>query len=187
MSSARYEPFSSDGFAARWEPWEADGTGEELTIAWDNEAWTVSGIVGHEQVQYVLRVSPTWHVRQMLLFRDMEDPDLWLGTDGSGHWGEVNGAHRHDLAGCTDVFLSCTPFGPTVPLRRLGLGVGETAEIAAIEVDVETLAATPTHYRMTRLGERRWRMIAGDAEPVELDVDEHGLPLDAPGRFRRVA
>src|SRR5215213_5444380 len=103
-----YQAFSADGYVARWTPWDrpTDEVGEPvheaLTIAWDNEAWTASGIVGREQVHYVIRISPTWQVRQFLLFRDMDDPDLWLGTDGHGHWGEINGAHRNELDGCFD-------------------------------------------------------------------------------------
>ncbi len=58
----------------------------------------------------MIRLSATWQVRQFLLFRDLDEPDLWLGADGTGRWGEMNGAHRHDLAGCTDVELTVTPF-----------------------------------------------------------------------------
>ena len=80
-----------------------------MTITWENEAWTASGVVGapgeHNDVHYVLRISPTWHVRQFLLFRDVDEPDLWLGTDGNGRWGEINGAHRPDLDGCVDLDL----------------------------------------------------------------------------------
>jgi hypothetical protein len=40
--------------------------------------------------------------------------------------------------------------------------------------------------RYERLGERRWRVsdpTSGAAS--EFDVDEHGLVIDQPGRFRR--
>ena len=44
-------------------------------------------------------------MRQFLLFRDLDEPDLWLATDGTGRWGEMNGAHRPELDGCYDVHL----------------------------------------------------------------------------------
>lgn len=185
----RYAPFRLDGHEARWTTW--DGAAEEtLDIRWENEGWTVSGVVGREHVQYVIRLSATWQMRQFLLFRDMEDPDLWLATDGSARWGEMNGAHRVELDGCYDVALACTPFTATLPIRRLPLHVGDTAELSVALVDVETLDVRPVRRRYTRVGERRWAVTDLDAEvcdrtAAEFDVDEHGLVVDDPGRFRR--
>ena len=101
------EPLPADGLTLRWDPWNG-GEGEEVVVRWDNEAWTVSGHSMAERVQWVLRLSPLWQIRQFLLFRDLEMPDLWLGTDGGGRWGEVNGAHRPDLDGATDVIVGCS-------------------------------------------------------------------------------
>ena len=57
-------------------------------------------------------------MRQLLLFRDLDEPDLWLATDGHNRWGEMNGAHRPELDGCADIELSCSPFPATLPIRR---------------------------------------------------------------------
>jgi len=181
-----YASFSSDGYEARWATWELDGE-ETTTLCWENEGWTVSGMVSRERIQYVLRISPTWQVRQFLLFRDLDEPDLWLATDGGGRWGEMNGAHRTELDGCYDVDLACTPFTNTLPIRRLPLLVGHTAELPVVVVDPETLDVRAETHRYTRLDSHRWRfeqMRIGDS--VEFDVDEHGLLLDHPGLFRRV-
>ena len=78
---AEHRSFSADGFSANWVGVD-DDRAEQLALNWDNEAWTATVRVEHERIDYVLRVSPLWHVRQFLLFRDMEQPDLWLGTDG---------------------------------------------------------------------------------------------------------
>ena len=60
--------------------WEGDEV-EVTEFRWENEGWTISGQVARERVQYVVRLSASWQVRQFLLFRDLEDPDLWLATD----------------------------------------------------------------------------------------------------------
>lgn len=202
-----YRVFSSDGHQARWvrddpRPVQrdnvavADGSDEidesdeiddeHLTLSWDNEAWTASGNVRRENLQYVIRISPTWQVRQFLLFRDMDEPDLWLGTDGRGNWGEMNGAHRRELDGCIDMCLSCTPFTSTIPIRRLSLPVGTTAEIVVATIDVETLDVQPDPQRYTRLDSHRWRFEQLDTErSIEFDVDEFGLVIDYPPSFRR--
>ena len=166
-------------------------TTEVLRLGYENGGWTADGLVtlpdGRVDVHYVVRTDDTWNVRQVLLFRDLDEPDLWLAHDGAGTWGEVNGVQRADLEGCTDIDLGCTPFTNTLPIRRLGLAVGESAEITAAWVDVETLLVVASPQRYTRLDERRWRFEALSSGFVaDLDVDEHGLVLDYPDLFRRV-
>jgi hypothetical protein len=75
--------FPSDGYTARWNTWDHEHL-ETLTLRWENEGWTATGDVGREAITYVLRLSATWHMRQFLLFRDLDEPDLWLGADGTG-------------------------------------------------------------------------------------------------------
>lgn len=178
--------FPSDGYTARWRTWDHDHL-ETLTLRWENEGWTATGEVGREAVTYVLRVSATWQVRQFLLFRDLDEPDLWLGADGTGRWGEMNGAHRHDLAGCTDIDLAITPFTSSVPIRRLALAVGDSAVVTSALIDVDTLGAVPVETRFERLTSRRFRRtdVATDTS-TEFDVDEYGLIHDEPDAFRRL-
>lgn len=180
-------PFPADGYTAAWTTWDGSHR-EDLSIRWENEAWTVAGRVGRESVEYVLRISPLWQVRQLLLFRDLPQPDLWLGTDGHGRWGEVNGAHRTDLDGAEDVLLDITPFTLSLPIRRLPIHVGDAAELSVITVDVETLAVTTASVTLERLASHEWRFRRSDgsADDVTFGVDDRGLVTDLEGRFRRV-
>jgi hypothetical protein len=170
----------ADGIEAGWSTGEHD---EHLTLRWENEGWTAAVRVEADRVEYVLRLTAQWQVSQFLLFRDLEEADLWLGTDGHGRWGEVNGAHRTDLDGATDIVLGSTPFAHAVPIRRLPLRIGHGAELSALRIDHETLGVVPVHVRYERLADRRWRH-EEDGVTVEFDVDEYGLPLDV-GDTRR--
>jgi len=178
--------FPSDGYTARWRTWDHEHL-ETLTLRWENEGWTATGEVGREAVTYVLRLSATWQVRQFLLFRDLDEPDLWLGADGTGRWGEMNGDHRHDLAGCTDVDLAVTPFTNSIPIRRLKLDVGASADVVAATIDIDALGVVPVRQRYERLTARRFRRTNLDSgEITEFDVDEYGLVHDEPDTFRRL-
>ncbi len=150
-SRERLATFSADGHETSWATWDGHHT-ETLRLTWDNEAWTAIGRVGKERIEYVLRLAPTWHVRQFLLFRDLDDPDLWLAIDAQHRWGEINGSYRSELDGCADVELACTPFTATIPIRRLQLAVGEEATIDVIDIDVETLATSRQPVRYQRAG-----------------------------------
>jgi hypothetical protein len=178
--------FPADGYTARWRSWDHEHL-ETVTLRWENEGWTATGEVGREAVTYVIRLSATWQVRQFLLFRDLDEPDLWLGADGTGRWGEMNGAHRHDLAGCTDIDLAVTPFTTSIPIRRSGLAIGEHADVTAALIDVDSLGVVALRQRFERVGARRFRRtLLETGEVTELDVDEYGLIHDQPGGFRRL-
>jgi uncharacterized protein len=177
---------SADEFGATWASWDGDTT-EQLTVRWDNGGWTAEGHVSGLDIHYALRLSELWEVRQFLLFRDMEEPDLWLATDVFGKWGEVNGAQRDDLTGCQDLDLMCTPFTNTLPIRRLGLAVGESADVTVAWVNPETLGVVPAVQTYTRLDDRTWRYhSASSSYTAEFETDEHGLVVDYPDLFRRI-
>jgi uncharacterized protein len=177
--------FSADGYTARWQTWDTIDE-ETLTLRWENEGWTATSEVSRERVHYVVRLSSTWQVRQFLLFRDLDEPDLWLATDGHARWGEMNGAHRAELDGCRDIDLSCTPFTASIPIRRLPIEVGERTEVSVVAIDVETLSVRPVRHEYRRTARRRWeRETPSTGEVIVFDVDEYGLILDQPERFRR--
>jgi hypothetical protein len=172
--------------AAEWI--SLDGTThEKLNIRWEGGGWTADGVITGLDVQYAIRVDRFWKVRQFLLFRDLEEPDLWLASDGGGRWGEVNGAHRPDLDGCIDLDVLGTPFPNTLPIRRLGLHVGHAAEIQLARVDPETLDVVTIRRRYSRMSERWWRFEAVDGSHAgDVEVDDDGLVVDYPGHFQRV-
>jgi hypothetical protein len=182
---SNYTALPASGHTATWAAWDGDG-GEVTEFRWENEGWTISGNVDRERVQYVVRLSATWQVRQFLLFRDLEDPDLWLATDGTARWGEMNGAHRVELDGCYDIDLVCTPLTNSLPIRRLPLHVGDSAELPIVVIDVETLDVRAAAHRYMRLDTHRWAFDNAD-DSVEFEVDQHGLLIDYPGRFRRIS
>lgn len=182
-----YPDLATSGHRVLWRTWD-DAHGQAVTARWENRGWVVQGVVERERVEFVVRVNASWKMSQFLLFRDLEQPDLWLGTDGSGRWGEVNGAHRPELDGCLDVELACSPLTASLPIRRLGLGDGQAAEIVVAVVDVETLQVARERREYTRISAGLWTCrdpLRGVC--VELPVDEFGLVCDVTGSFRRVA
>lgn len=177
--------FPADGFTARWNRVDGEGI-EQVEIRWENEGWTVTSEVGGPNISYVLRLSATWAVQQFLLFRDLDEPDLWLGTDGGGRWGEMNGAHRPDLDGCHDIHLPITPFTNTLPIRRLALDVGDAADITVAVVDTDTLGIVPVKQRYIRVGPQRFAYSNLDTGfETEFDIDPYGLIHDYPEHFNR--
>ena len=111
---AEHRSFSADGFAAGWVGVD-DGRAEHLSLNWDNG---VDGERAHRARADRLRDPRVAAVAgpPVPAVRDMEQPDLWLGTDGQ-RWGELNGAHRPELDGALDVTIAGSPFVHSIPIR----------------------------------------------------------------------
>jgi hypothetical protein len=99
----------------------------------------------------------------------------------------MNGAHRPDLDGCTDIDLHITPFTNTVPIRRLRLDSGDSAEITTALIDVETLGVVKVQQRYEHLETGSWRKTQLHSNTsIDFRVDGYGLVNDEPDLFRRV-
>jgi uncharacterized protein len=154
----------------------AEEGGFELAGAGDAE-------LGGERVEvrFIVRVDGAWATRHTDVRAGGRSATI--RADELGGW-SVEGTDRGDLQGCTDVDLGFTPATNTLPVRRLGLSIGQSAQIEAAWVLFPSLSVERAVQRYERLGERRYRYSSGTFS-VELDVDEHGLVLDYPPYWMR--
>ena len=90
------------------------------------------------------------------------------------------------MSGAIDVDLTITPLTNTLPIRRLDLEVGRSAEIATAYVDFPAMAVSRNPQRYTRLARDRYLFESLDRDFArEIEVDEAGLVVTYPGLFRR--
>lgn len=92
-----------------------------------------------------------------------------------------------EFTGCTDIDISATPFTNTLPLRRLGLKVGQAADIEVVWVGLPEFILRRTAQRYTRLSPFVYRyenLNSGYSNEVTLDAD--GLVRSYPHAFDRV-
>ncbi|MFY9929492.1 MAG: putative glycolipid-binding domain-containing protein [Streptosporangiaceae bacterium] len=90
---------------------------------------------------------------------------------------EVDGELMSYLDGCPDVDFGWTPATNTVPIRRLGLDVGETASITAAWVRFPELDVVASEQRYRRLAIDRWQYTSGEYD-YQLVIDpDTGLVL----------
>lgn len=92
-----------------------------------------------------------------------------------GRW-TMNGVEAPEVDGCVDVDLNFSPSTNLLPIRRLGLGVGESGEVSAAWLRFPTFTLERLDQTYTRLGERTYRYASADGEFVrEIEVNEAGL------------
>ena len=101
-------------------------------------------------------------------------------VDPSGRW-SLDGVERPDLDGCVDVDLGFSPSTNTLPIRRLGLGVGESAPVSAAWLRFPGFALERFDQVYTRLDESHYRYESGGGRFMrDLAVDEDGLVVEYP-------
>jgi uncharacterized protein len=143
-----------------------------------------TGDAGPVRVQFRVRCDGRWRVRETVVdLFDGTEP-LRLEADGDGRWA-VAGEPLPSLEGCLDVDILTTPFTNTLPIRRLELAVGESADIDLAYVDVPGLEVSRERQRYTRLDQVTYRFEAGEFA-ADLLVDGDGLVVEYPGLFVRL-
>lgn len=121
---------------------------------WQTRLAVIEGNSGHERFRFELTVD-------------------------AGQW-RTGGEVVPELSGALDIDLGFTPATNTLPIRRLDLGIGETAPVLSAwlrfpELRIETLAQT-----YTRESEHVYRYLAQvDGAPfsARLDTDDYGRVL----------
>jgi len=184
----------TDRRVVRWQDWAGEGI-EHLVLRQD-----AAGIVAESTIitkidgapialRYRIECDPSWCVHKLQTARIGADA-IELASDGAGNWTDDAGIAQPQLTGAIDVDISATPFTNTLPILRLGLQPGKSAEILAVYVLAPDLTISIDRQRYTRLDTdgRRYRYESVDSDFTrDIEVDEQGLVVTYPGLFRRIA
>ncbi|ACQ80080.1 protein of unknown function DUF1089 [Beutenbergia cavernae DSM 12333] len=153
------------------------GTDETVTLAARSDGWQLAGVVtGPDDLtlDYVVDVDAQWATREARVDVTTRTGStrLLLTRDAAGWW--VDGVRDARFDGCVDVDLGFSPSTNTLPVRRLGLDVGDAVEIRALWLRYPELRVELSVQEYTRLAPRRWRY-RSDGFEAELTVDGDGV------------
>jgi hypothetical protein len=178
-----------------WTAWGDPGLGH-LRLTVRDSGVVADGMVlglaeGHPfRVAYKVHCDADWRVRAARVGVPGEPPKVELLSDGEGNWATYDGRTVAYLVGCEYVDISETPFTNTLPIRRLGLTPGESADICVAYFDGNELQPWPEPQRYTCLKRNAqgglYRFLSLDGGfTADLPVDADGLVVDYPGLFKR--
>ena len=178
---------------ARWRTWSGDGI-QHLVLTEGPDGVVAEAVVidAAEGFGFAARFRITcdldWRVRRMEAGVVGDDRRIELASDGAGRWQDGTGAPLPHLEGAIDVDLPLTPFTNTLPIRRLGLGAGKSADLRVVYICLPEFTVTTDPQRYTCLEpNRRYRYESLDSDFVrEIEVDAQGLVVTYPGLFRRL-
>jgi hypothetical protein len=180
-----------------WSGWDTPGL-EHLRLSLNQTRPTAEGQIittlfeeGPLRLHYVVQCDQQWRVREVRVIAEGVSTAVNVRADGEGHWTTDAGDALPHLDGCIDVDIMATPFTNTLPIRRLGLRPGESADISVAYVVVPSLeiVASPQRYTCLESGPNGglYRYEGLDTGYTnELPVDTDGLVVDYPGIWKRV-
>jgi len=176
---------------AIWKGWDG-GSAEYLTL---NKR---GGIIAAESViisegggrpfaaRYRIECDAGWRVLRVDVSLIGEEQSISLERGNDGTWSD--GSRRIDVPpGAFDVDIFPTPFTNTIPIRRLNLGAGESADIIVAYITLPEMSVTGDPQRYTcvePLELYRFESLDSDFK-CDIEVDKDGLVVSYPGLFRR--
>lgn len=178
---------------ARWQ--DANGSGIEHCQL-DRDAaglrlsGSVAGIRDSEDGGFYIVIADAQSRTREVLACLTSGPRLHLRADGFGRWHDLsNGGALPLLVGCLDVDLGMSPSTNTLPILRLGLAVGQSAEVQAAYIplpgEFRRFRARPMRQHYTRLEDDLYRY-ESDGFSADLRVDADALVRDYPQLYRRL-
>ena len=178
---------------ARWQSWDGKGIEHLVLREGAREIVAESVVVGSADsaafaLRYRIRCDKSWRVRSAEVALIGSDRKIEINGDGKGNWSDASGRRLPKLAGATDIDLSATPFTNSLPIRRLKLRAGQSAEIVTVYIlaPALTLATDPQRYTcLEPLKRYRYESIDSDFTR-EIEVDRRGIVVTYPGLFRRL-
>ncbi|MDJ0824118.1 MAG: putative glycolipid-binding domain-containing protein [Rhodobacter sp.] len=159
--------------------WRGDGTFKTADARIDADAIVLTGLTESQDwsARYTVEAAPDWQAHTVHI--DTGDGRA-LALSKTDKWGD-------GCAECTDPDLSASPMTNTLPIRRLDLKIGDSAEILALHIMLPDLTFRPAHQRYTRLGPLAWRYEGLESGfTAEIAVDGEGFVTGYPGLFLRV-
>ncbi|MCA9833628.1 MAG: putative glycolipid-binding domain-containing protein [Thermomicrobiales bacterium] len=169
---------------------------EHVRVIADHPEWTVfdSIFVRHDADRilrggYTLVMDKAWRTLELRLMLETSPgvmDALHLLTEGDGRWTDAEGRPMPQLDGCLDVDIRWTPLTNSLPINRLGLDDGDSADITVAYISLPDLVALPIQqtYSHTGAGDFRYtNRASGFSADIVTDAD--GYVISYPERFQR--
>lgn len=129
-----------------------------------------------------------WSARTISIEQKLGNAVRHLRLERVGRGWLIDGAPDARLDDCMEPDLGLTPSTNALAIRRLGLAIGQAAEIRCAWVKFPTLSVEPSAQRYERLSERDYRYtnVASGFTAI-VTVDALALPVSYEGVWTRIA
>ena len=154
--------------------------------------WHLEGtaVFSHErrpcQLSYQIICDADWWTRsaQVQGWLHQSLINIQIKTDSSGRWW-LNEIEQPQVTDCIDIDLNFSPSTNLLPIRRLNLSVGGSADVRAAWLRFPSFQLELLSQQYRRLAEDTYRYESAGGQFVsELKVNRSGLVIDYPGLWQ---
>ena len=151
--------------------------------------WRLSGIVEVEHegrtasISHVITCDREWRTLDCEVTAFINDMPVavHIRRDFAGRW-SLGDLPVPEVTGCDDIDLAFSPITNLLPIRRLALAIGASAQVRAAWLRFPELTLEVLDQTYTRVARNRYVYESADGEfRRELTVDDNGLVLEYPG------
>ncbi len=152
-------------------------------LFWQDSCWHLNGtaVFAHNQqacrLDYRVACNSGWQTLsgKVTGWVGNEPVEIELSVDSAHRW-RLNGTECPAVAGCVDLDLNFSPSTNVLPIRRLGLAIGQEAAVRAAWLRFPSFTLEPLDQRYRRIDVATYRYeSAGGRFVTELQVNAAGL------------
>lgn len=161
---------------------------ESARLSLSEDFWRLAGtaVFLHDRqpcrLDYLIVCDVTWQTQAGRVAGWVGDKtiEIELAVDADGRWW-LNDTECPEVAGCIDLDLNFSPSTNLLPIRRLGLAVGQAAEVKAAWLRFPSFKLELLDQTYRRIAETTYRYeSAGGAFVRDLPVNAAGFVTDYP-------
>jgi hypothetical protein len=163
---------------------------EVSTLEQRGQGWQLRGTVllahesGPARLEYGVDCDAAWNTRAAFVSGEAAGRAVNLRIQSRGGKWYMNEVEQPAVAGCVDIDLGFSPSTNVLPIRRLQLAIGQSAEVRAAWLPYPALEFEVLEQVYTRVAERVYRyQSAGGRFERLIEVDDDGRVTSYPGLF----
>lgn len=175
-----------------WQRFDRPGL-ERCRFGRTRDGWHISGTSlvwyddGAYEIRYSVMTDEDWRTTTVGAHVQAPSGDLrmTLAADGGGSWSSGD-EPLIELFGAIDIELAWTPATVSLPIRRLGLAIGERSQTTVARVEFPHHDVRRVTHTYERVGERRYRIGTGSKAAV-IEIDGDGVVTSYPNLWQAVS
>ncbi|MDR2221360.1 MAG: putative glycolipid-binding domain-containing protein [Flavobacteriaceae bacterium] len=166
---------------------------EKCSISKKEDSFHIKGeLVGNRNnqvfgVEYQIVVDLQWQTRFFSINSSVANRYNSISGHKLNHLWIIDEVEYPEFSSCLDIDISVTPFTNTLPINRLKLDIGESAEIDVLYLNPVEDKRVMVKQQYTKLGEHsyHYKNLWSDFEAT-IEVDAEGIITSYPKLFARL-
>lgn len=174
---------SPDEQSALWRRLDMPGH-EAVRIYEGEDGWLIDGasIFLYEgkpcRLEYMIECDSEWQTMSVTVDGFVGDEVVAFEIDVEGDTWYLNGEEISAVEGCVDIDLNFSPVTNFLPIKRLGLSVGDSGDVRAAWLRFPSFSLEPLEQAYMRRSESVYNYRSMTGFEKDITVDEFGLVKD---------